>query len=70
MAQVKITQVKIISLELSENEAQTLADVVNACLGSMETSRRKHSNEIWSALNRAGFRGIEVNDMIGRITFK
>ena len=76
MAKATATEKKVIEkvmLELSQEEAQFLMDVVGATItGDPLTSRRKFTDEIYHALSALGFeiRNHSNRDFAGQVEFK
>lgn len=60
---------RIIILELSEEEAETLRCVVRSVAGSPTISRRKHTHSIENALRGVGVKDIGPRASEGYITF-
>lgn len=59
MASVKVQEEKVVTgvtLELSKDEAQTLADILTHIVGPDE-GPRGFATDLWNKLNRAGFIG-------------
>lgn len=60
--------VKGVTLELSLEEAETLASALSMVGGSVYTTRRQHTNEIENALREAGIETF-VYDLTGELRF-
>ena len=62
--------VKRIELSLTENEAQTVRDILATVGGPISSSRRKHTENVLCALSNAGvqFRGFS-SDLHGKLNF-
>lgn len=71
--EVVVTEVKNYTLELSEDEAQMLIDVLSLVSGPLE-SRRRHADQIFKALRKTGldFQWGQAlkRDVAGDIRFK
>lgn len=60
---------KTITLTLTEEEAQTLAEVLGVVSGHPEHSRRKYCDEVTRALNEVGVESQCATDKNGGIAF-
>jgi len=64
MAVAKVTRTSaIIELTMDEEEASVLMDIMNRIGGDPEKSRRGSANRIRMALNKAGIKGTDRNDI-------
>lgn len=55
--------VKEVTLEMSEVEANFLADLLKCVVGNPDTSRRRHADAMFEAMRMLGIHGYGCKDM-------
>lgn len=66
--QITTVEEKVITLELSQDEAQFILDVVGLGINGSSDTRRRYSNIIYAALRKAGLE-CTSRDFAGILTF-
>lgn len=71
MAKASASLLTVVTLELTEKEAEVLVDILNCVGGNTDTTRCKHVNDICGALEAVGIESIDgvASDLKGSLTF-
>ncbi|MFF5433439.1 hypothetical protein ACFY5K_25825 [Streptomyces griseofuscus] len=67
---IEETVVKGITLNLSMKEAQALMAVIGNVSGNRYEAPRKHTDDVWLTLKRAGVENVFQNRVEGKISFR